>query len=157
MAEKIFYITKEKFEELKKEYKELLTLEFKKTRGEVPKFFESEDLNPEYVNFEEDLSFLRSRIIELENIFKSYEIIKKPSPEQKNVIGLGSTVLVSIDGEKEEFTITGTLEANPFLGKISNESPVGIALLGHKVGDIVAVSSPIKTTYAIRKIKYRST
>ena len=59
-----------------------------------------------------------------------------------------------MDGQKDEFVIVGTLEANPALGKISNESPVGKALLGHKIGDEVVVSSPMKTTYKIRNIKY---
>ena len=154
MAEKLFYITKEKFEEVKKEYKNLLALELKKAKGDVPKVFESEDMNPEYVNFQEDLSFLRSRISELESVIKNHEIIKKP--DNKDIVNVGSTVVVDIDGEKDEFVITGTLEANPNLGKISNESPVGRALLGHKIGEKVVVSSPLKTTYTIKKIKYFS-
>ena len=48
----------------------------------------------------------------------------------------------------------GSAEADPLQGKISNESPVGRALLGHKVGDIVVVSSPVKTEYKIKSIKY---
>jgi len=154
MPEKIFYITKEKFEEVKKEYKDLLVLEVKKAKGDIPKVFESEDINPEYVNFQEDLSFLRSRIAELESVIKNHEIIKKP--ENADVVGLGSKVTVDVDGEKDEFVIMGTLEANPSLGKISNESPVGRALVGHKVGEQIVVSSPIKTTYTIKRIKYFS-
>ncbi len=156
MAERIFYITKDKYEELKKEYKELLAVEFKKTKGDIPKIFESEDLNPEYLNFQEDLSFLRSRIAELENIIKNHEIIKKPSSGKEKLVGLGATITVDVDGEKDEFTITGTLEANPTLGKISNESPVGMALIGHKIGEKVKVSPPLETTYTIKKIKYLS-
>ena len=71
------------------------------------------------------------------------------------MIGLGAKVIVEIDHEaKDEFTIVGTLEANPALGNISNESPVGKALLGHKVGEEIIISSPIKTFYKIKKIKY---
>jgi len=156
MEEKIFYITKNKFEELKKEYKNLLPIELKKTKDDIPRLFESEDVNPEYINFQEDLSFLRSRIAELENILKNHEIIKKPSSERAGLVGLGAAVTVDVDGEKDEFIITGTLEANPTLGKISNESPVGRALLGHKVGEKITVSSPLETTYTIKKIKYLS-
>ena len=155
MAEKKFYITKVKYEELKKEYKNLLVLELKKTKSDVPKIFESEDLNPEFVNFQEDLNFLRSRISELENILKNHEIIR-PAKENKDIVGLGSAVTVSVNGAKDEFVIMGTLEANPSLGKISNESPVGRALIGHKVGETVVVSSPIETAYVIKKIKYHS-
>lgn len=154
MAEKTFYITKQKFEELKNEYKSLLAIEFKKTKGDIPKIFESEDLNPEYLNFQEDLSFLRSRIGELENILKNYEIIKTPPKNKQILVGLGAKVTVAVEGEKDELTVVGTLEANPSLGKISNESPVGRALVDHKVGDEVIVSSPIKVSYKILKIKY---
>ncbi len=156
MADKIFYITKDKFEELKQEYKNLLAVEFRKTRGEIPKIFESEDLNPEYVNFQEDMSFLRSRIAELENILKNHEIIKKPSKGQQNIVNLGAKVVVAVEGEKDELIVVGTLEANPSLGKISNESPVGRALIGKKVGEEVIISSPIKVAYKIVKIDYHA-
>jgi len=156
MAEKVFYITKEKFEELKKEYKNLLAIEFRKTKGEIPKILESEDINPEYIDFQEDLGFLRSRIGELENILKNHEIIKAPPRPQQNIISLGAKVTVAIRGEKDEFTIVGTLEANPSLGKISNESPVGRALLGHKVGEEITISSPVKVSYKVLKINYHT-
>lgn len=154
MDEKIFYITKEKLKELKREYEELIELEHRKNIGEFPKVFESEDLNPEFISFHEDLSFLKSRISELDNILGHYELIKKPLKEQQNIIGLGAKVKISVDGKKDEFMLVGTLEANPALGKISNESPVGKVLLGHKAGDEVIVSSPIKTIYKIKQIKY---
>lgn len=151
---KKFYLTKKGLEDLEKEYKVLKNLRFAKTKGEVPKIWESEDLNPEYLSFQEDLSFLETRIAELENILKNVELIKTPSKKKRDVIGLGATVVVEVDGDKDEFRVVGTLEANPSLGKISNESPVGRALLGHKVGDEVIISSPIKTVYKINKIKY---
>jgi len=154
MDEKTFYITKEKLQELKKEHEELIEVEHRKNTGESPRVFESEDLNPEFISFQEDMSFLRSRISELNNILEHYELIKNPPKEKRSVVGLGAKIKVSIDGKKDEFVIVGTLEANPALGKISNESPVGKILLGHKVGDEVAVSSPIKTVYKIKQIKY---
>lgn len=151
---KKFYLTKQGFKELEKEYEVLRKLRVAKTKGEAPKIWESEDLNPEYLSFREDLSFLETRMNELENILKNAELIKPPSKQGAKLVNLGATVRVKVDGEKDEFTIVGTLEANPSLGKISNESPVGQALLGHKVGDEVVVSSPIKTVYKIKKIKY---
>lgn len=156
MEEKKFYITKQKLQELKEEYKNLLVFEHQKTKGDIPKLFESEDMNPEYLNFQEDLSLLRLKIKELESILKDHEIIAPPKKDQQNVVGLGSIVKIAVDGEKDEFVIVGTIEANPALGKISNESPVGKALLGHRVGDVVVISSPIKTTYTIKKIRYSS-
>ena len=154
MEEKKFYLTKEGLERIKKEYKALKELKFAKTKGESPKVLNSEDLNPEYLAFQEDVNFLESRIIELENIIKNAELIKIPRKEKQNVIDLGATIWVEVDGQTDEFTLVGSLEANPSIGKISNESPVGKALLGHKVGENVIVSSPIQTTYRIKKIKY---
>jgi len=150
-----FYITKEKLHELKKEYEELLDFEHKKSLGqEVPKILESDDLNPEFVSFQEDVGFLRSKIDELKNILEHHEVIKKPTKDKLGIIGLGAKVKIDINGRKDEFVITGTLEANPALGKISNESPVGRALLGHKTGDTVVVDSPVKIIYKIKNIKY---
>ena len=155
MDGKIFYVTKAKLQEIKKEHEELLALENSKELGqETPKIFESEDLNPEFVSFQEDVGFLRSRIDELQNILEHHELIKHPSKDKANLINLGAKVRIDVDGQKDEFIIVGTLEANPAMGKISNESPVGKALLGHKIGDEVVVSSPVKTTYKIRNIKY---
>jgi|GEM_PF-150633 len=153
--EKKFYLTKEGLERIKKEYQDLKNLKFSKTKGGVPKLWESEDLNPEYLSFQEDLSFLEARLAELENIVKNAELVKSPPKEKQNIINLGATVLVEVDGQNDEFTIVGTLEANPALGKISNESPVGETLLGHRVGDEVIVSSSIRTIYKIKKIKYK--
>jgi transcription elongation factor GreA len=157
MEEKKFYLTKQKLKELEKEHESLVAFEKSKTIGEeAPRVLESEDLNPEFLSFQEDMSFLRSRITELENILSNHEIIKNPPKQREKTIGLGARVLVSVDGKKDEFVIMGTLEANPSLGKISNESPVGKALIGHKVGEEVIVFSPVKTIYKIKKIKYLS-
>ncbi len=156
MDGKIFYITKEKLKELKKEYEELVAFERRKVTGEeAPKLFESEDINSEFISFQEDMSFLRSRIEELKNILEHYELIKIPPKNQQVFVALGAKVKINIGRLKDEFTIVGTLEANPVLGKISNESPVGKALLGHKIGDEIIISSPIKTIYKIKSIKYK--
>jgi len=153
---KNFYLTEEGLERIKKEYKDLKQIKSSKTGGEVPRILHSEDLNPEYLSFQEDLNFLEVRIMELENILNNAELITSPPKDKQNVIGLGATVSAEIDGQTDEFTIIGTLEANPALGRISNESPVGQALLGHRTGEEVIVSSPIKTIYKIKKIRYSS-
>lgn len=155
MEEKTFFITKSKLKELEKEYGELLSLEKEKTlESDAPKIFESEDLNPEFVSFQEDIGFLRSRIDEIKNIIDHHELIKTPPKEKAHFVDLGAKIKVDVAGQKDEFTIVGTIEANPVLGKISNESPVGKALLGHKVGDEVLVDHPVKTVYKIKSIKY---
>lgn len=154
--ERKFYLTEEGLERIKKEYKDLKELRMAKAKGEVPKILQSEDINQEYLSFQEDIGFLESRIAELENIFKNIELIKKPPKDKQNIVGLGATVtLQEPNGSLNEFMIVGTLEANPSGGKISSDSPVGKALLGHKVGDEIVITSPIKVPYKIKKIKYQ--
>jgi len=152
--QKKFYLTKKGLEDLKKECEVLKNLRNAKIKGESPKLWESEDLNPEYLSFQEDLEFLETRLAELENVLDNFSLIEKPSKDKLGVVDLGATVTVQVDGAKDEFVVVGTLEANPALGKISDESPVGHALLGSKVGDEIIVSSPVKTIYKIKKIKY---
>jgi len=154
MAKK-FYLTKEGLERLRKEYQTLRQLKLAKTRGESPKIWHSEDLNPEYLSFQEDLSFLESRVNELDYVLKNFELIKVPPKGKKDSVSLGATVtLEEVGGKVNEFMIVGTLEANPSEGKISSESPVGKAILGKKLGEEVIITSPIKVVYKVKKIKY---
>jgi len=155
MAKK-FYLTKEGLKRIKKEYEELKKLKQIKTSGEKPEILHSEDLNPEYLAMQEDLMFLDFRLRELENILKNVQLIKPPPKEKRNIVDLGAKVtLEDEEGKINEFMIVGSLEANPSEGKISCESPVGKALLGHKIGDEVAIVSPIKVVYKIKKIQYQ--
>lgn len=149
-----FYLTKHGLEELKKEYEDLRKIRMAKTKEEAPNIWESEDLNPDYISFKEDIDLLETRISELENVLKNSEVIKKPLGKKADEISLGATIFVEIDGDKDEFTLVGSYEANPTIGKISHHSPVGKSLLGHKAGDEVIISSPIKSIYRIKKIKY---
>ena len=153
--ERKFYSTKEGLERLKKEYEFLKVMRLAKTTGEAPKILESEDLNPEYLSFQQDLNLLETKIKDLENVLKNAVLIAPPGSDKKDIVMPGAKVTVEIDEtETDEFQIVGTFEANPGLGRISNESPVGRALLGHKAGEQISISSPIKTIYKIKKIRY---
>lgn len=155
MEGKIYHITKEKLKELKKEHAELLAFEHSKLAShETPKILESDDLNPEFVSFQEGVETIMTRIDELEDILAHHQVIKKPSKDRATFVDLGAKVKVEKNGKKEEFTIVGTLEAHPELGKISNESPVGAALMGRKIGEEVVIDSPEKTKYKIKHIAY---
>ncbi len=155
--EKKFYLTEEGLERIRKEYENLKELKLAKTRGGSSEILCSEDLNPEYLAFREDINFLGSKIIEFENIIKNAELIGSPKEEKKNIIDLGATILVEIDGEIDEFRLVGTLEADPSNRKISNESPIGQALLGKRVGETVVVKTPIiNHACKIIKIKYNN-
>lgn len=152
---KKFYLTRQGLEKMKKEHQKLLALKNLKTKSGAPAIFHSEELDPEYMAYFEDIDLLKVKIADLDYIVRNAQIIKAPDKKSQAEISLGAKVLVQIDGENnDEFEIVGTLEANPALGKISNESPVGQTFLGHKVGDQFVISSPIKTTYKIKKIVY---
>lgn len=148
-----FYLTPEGLAKLKKEHTELTTKKRPQAVERLSRAREFGDLteNSEYFAARDDLMFLDDRIAELDHILKSAKVVKLP--KNHDTVQLGSTVVVEVDGDTDEFAIVGTLEADPFRGKISNESPVGVALLGHKVGDEIIVSSSVKTTYKIKAIK----
>lgn len=154
--DKKYYLTEKGLVRLKAEYQHLMKLRSAKTKGEFPQAWHSEDLNPEYLSFQEDLSLLETRLVELEAILKSAKLIRIPSKIKQDTVHLGAEVLVEVDGQADEFTIVGSLEANPSAGQISNESPVGKALLGHKIGEEIVISSPIKVLYKVKRIRYSS-
>lgn len=96
--------------------------------------------NADYDAARNEQSIIEAKIVELEYKLEHAEIIDN---KDKNVVNLGSVVTISFeDGELEEYKIVGSMEADPFDNKISNESPLGIALIKHKIGDVVAVESP---------------
>jgi transcription elongation factor GreA len=151
-----FFLTKEGLKRFKDEYQELKRLKSFKVSGESPRIFHSEDINPEFLAYQEDLELLDARIMELEDILKNVQPITVPPKEKQGVVGLGAMITVEVDGQEDELEIVGTLEANPSLGRISNESPVGRNLVGRRVGDEVVVRSAAATTYKIKKIVYHN-
>ena len=155
MAEEKFYLTKEGLEKIKKEYEELKALRLKKIKERRPEILHSEDSNPEYFSFQEDLGLMDSKMAELKNIIDHTVLIKPPPKEQQNIVNLGATVtLEEADGQINEYMIVSTLEANPNEGKISSVSPVGKTLMGKKIGQEITITSPIKVIYKIKRIKY---
>ena len=100
------------------------------------------DNNAEYDDAKNDQAFVEGRILTLENMINHASIIESEEAPTGRV-GLGSQVTVSSQkGGKEYYTVVGSVEADPTGGKISNESPVGSALLGKKVGDKVEIEVP---------------
>lgn len=89
-----------------------------------------------------DQAFLEGRIQELEDILKNYQIIEEPNGS--DTVGIGSWVTITEEGydDEERYHLVGPAEANPDEGRISNESPLGRALLGAKVGNVVQVNTP---------------
>lgn len=97
--------------------------------------------NADYKQAKEDQGFLEGRIQELEYILRNAEIIKEKI--DNNIVSLGSHVTILEKGFPEEtYFLVGATEADPTNGKISHESPIGEALLGHKIGDTVEAETP---------------
>ncbi len=149
-----YYLTEERLKELQKELEMLKT----QTRLEVAEHLkrakEYGDLseNAEYAQAREEQSQLETRIFELEELLKRAVIIHKT--EGSDVVLVGSKVTVKVNGIPREYTIVGSNESRPEEGKISNESPIGRALLGHKVGDSITIAIPSgQTVYQISKIE----
>jgi len=96
----------------------------------------------EYMLIEEELAFIDGRIQEIHYMINQAQLIG-PGNED-NIVNIGETVLIQTEeGETEQFTIVGVAEVDPAKGFVSNESPLGKALLDHKVGDEVVVIAPV--------------
>jgi transcription elongation factor GreA len=153
MAKK-FVLTKEGLANLQREYDLLVKTKRPQVTQRIQNAREFGDLaeNSEYDAAKEEQSLLESRISELENVLKRTQLIEEE--EKGDFVVIGSTVVVEIDNEKDEFTVVGTMEADPAKRRISNESPVGAALLGARVGEVVEVATPIiRARYKILEIK----
>lgn len=137
---KHYQITIEGKQELEAELVEL-----KSRRGAVAeKISEARDFgdlseNAEYDAAREEQGLLETRIAEIEEIINNADIIKATS---KSAVGLGSRVELKTGAKKVQYIIVGPVEANPLEGKISNESPIGMALYGKKVDDKVTIATP---------------
>lgn len=146
MATKSVPLTKEGLEKIKKELNQLQNVR----RAEIAqRIHDAKELvgaqnAPEYEDARNEQAFVEGRILTLENIIQNAEIIEETHDHLH--VRIGSTVTVlNHKGEKEHFTIVGSTEADPKEHKISNESPVGIALLDKNVGDEVQVQAPAGT------------
>lgn len=108
--------------------------------------------NAEYSSARQDQERAESRISEIEHILKNAEQIAQP--KKKDVVSLGNTVVLKNAKGEKTFTIVGSVEADPMEGKISDESPIGKALLGKKLDEEVEIVTPAETTtYKITSIK----
>jgi len=106
--------------------------------------------NADYDTAREDQALVETRISEIEDILANAEIIKAKSSSR---ISVGSTVELKCNGKNFTYTLVGPVEADPLEGKISNESPIGEALMGKKVGDSVTITTPkTSLTYDVVKI-----
>lgn len=147
-------LTKEGLENLQNEYQDLKDKKRPAAVERLQKARAMGDLseNSEYSAAKEELALVEGRIQELEGILKNVEVTGHHSTNQ--IVEIGNTVIVENEGEQHEFLIVGEFEADPLNGKLSQTSPIGSALFGKKVGDIIEIEIPAgKTTYKIVSIK----
>jgi len=149
------FLTQEGLQKLNQELDELIRVKRPEVLERIRETRELGDLteNSGYDAAKDEQNIIEGRIQELQDILAKVKVIPS-SPQRNEVVVIGSTVVVEVDGQIDEFTIVGSLEADPSKKKISNESPVGRALLGARKGEIVEVATPIvKARYKIIEIK----
>ena len=141
MVEKVYPMTLEGKEKLEQELEELKTIKRKEIveRIKIARSFGDLSENSEYESAKDEQAFVEGRITTLENMIRFAEIIDNDGVDQDEV-SIGKTELP--DGEEEEYTIVGSAEADPFSGKISNDSPIAQALIGKQLGDQVIIATP---------------
>ena len=155
MAQKPVYLTPEGLEELEHELDALRT---NRRKDIADKIHQAKELgttvnNAEYDDAKREQSFVEGRIREIESVLKVAKVI--PHDMEAAWVKVGARVtVVNQDGQEEHYTIVGSAEAHPLEGKISNESPVGKALLGKRAGEKVQVMAPAGvTSYTVTHIE----
>ncbi|MGK9313259.1 transcription elongation factor GreA [Melissococcus plutonius] len=152
MVEKVFPMTQEGKEKLEQELEELKTIKRKEIveRIKIARSFGDLSENSEYESAKDEQAFVEGRITTLENMIRFAQIIDNDGVDEDE-ISIGKTVVFTElpDGEEEEYTIVGSAEADPFSGKISNDSPIAQALIGKHLGEEVI----IETTGGDMKVK----
>ena len=148
------YLSREGLEELKNELDEMTNVRRAEVAARIHDAKEHGDLseNAEYEDAKNEQAFVEGRIQTLQALIKNATLIEEN--HSSDHVQIGSTVTVDGEDGEETFTIVGSTEARPSNGRISNESPVGRALLGRKKGDKVVVHAPAgDMTFAITNIK----
>lgn len=137
------FLTREGYEKLQEELEQLRTVKRQEIADRLHEAMEGGELieNAEYEAAKNEQAFVEGRIKELEILLANAHVISET--EQAESVQIGSTVTVREEGsEPEVYTIVGAAEANPRAGRISNESPLGKALLNRKAGEVAHVEAP---------------
>ncbi len=157
MAEQKIILTEEGLKKLEERHEYLVSVKRREVAERLKEAIALGDLseNSEYDDAKNEQSAVETEILDLMAKIRNAEIIKKDD-SKKNVVHMGDTVIIKDMefGDEMEYTLVGSTEADPTEMKISNESPVGAAILGQKVGKTVEVSAPAGILkYKIVKIK----
>ena len=144
--EKDVILTRDGLEKLEQELEDLKTVKRKEVADRIKQAIGFGDLseNSEYEDAKNEQAFIEGRILTLEKMLRNVKVIEDDTTVE-GVVSIGSVIKVrdiEMD-EEEEYKLVGTIEADPMNNRISNESPVGRAIIGHKVGEIVDVEVPM--------------
>lgn len=142
MNQKKTLITAEGLKKLQDELQTMKTVRRREVAEAIQRAKEQGDLseNAEYVEAKEAQGLVEQRIVELEATLKNVEVIHKDADH--TAVAVGDSVTIRWNGDETLYTIVGPNEADPGAGKISNESPLGTALLGKRVGDTTRIRTP---------------
>ncbi|MEI7819067.1 MAG: transcription elongation factor GreA [bacterium] len=152
VAKKAFYVTESGLVKLREELDDLVNVQRRKIAAALKEAKEFGDLseNASWDDAKERQAFIEGRIAEIEHILMNSVAIAET---KSDIVAVGSTVHVELEDGEQKFQIVGSTEADPEQGMISNESPIGRALIGKKPGDEISVEVPAGTIiYKITKI-----
>jgi transcription elongation factor GreA len=148
MPDQVSFVTPGGLKRIEQELHRLRTIERPKVIRQLKEALEQASAqaspleNPDYAFVKTEQAFIEGRILQLEQILKTAVLIQDTAAHDVVVLGAKVTITEGPDGPPEHYHVVGSVEADPIHGYISNESPLGRALLGHKAGDMVTVSAP---------------
>ena len=149
MDEKPVPLTREGLRKIEEELADLVRTRRPEVAERIKSAREFGDIseNAEYTEAKNDQSLVEGRIQRLEMMLRNALVIEE-EPREDGVVGLGAEVVIALDEEEDEETyqVVGAAEADPMNGRVSNESPLGSALIGHRAGDEIEWESPMGTS-----------
>ena len=155
MQPKQIQVTEEGYDALKRELDELVNVKRPRVVERLERARGEGDLseNSDYTSAKEELEFLDGRIDEITQVVDNALVLKTVGKKTNGQVDVGTRVTLQVDGKEHVYEIVGEWEADPMNKKISYESPLGQALVGKSVGDVVEVEAPIgKIVYKILKV-----
>jgi transcription elongation factor GreA len=154
MEDKPVLITRQGLQKLEDELQELVTVRRTEIAERIRAARDFGDIaeNAEYTEAKNEQSLVEGRILTLEAMIRNAVLIEE-GERARGVVGVGASVKVRSEDGDESYAIVGPAEADPLAGRISNESPMGRALLGHRAGDEVEWTSPTGTIGRVKIVK----
>ena len=148
MPDQVSFVTPEGLKRIEQELERLCRVQRPKIVRQLQEALEQASAqaspleNPDYAVAKNEQAFVEGRILQLEQILKTAVLIEEPASHDTVSLGSKVTITELPDGMPERYHVVGSVEADPLHGFISNESPLGRALIGRKVGDVVTVQAP---------------